>query len=94
LKTRYEVYPDLDASDTGYTDPVLPALDKVGFTLDRDGMLQLLDGGRAAEFVLGAGLGTALPAPTPAPAAEDKEAESAPVSSSDLEEQMRQGLSS
>jgi hypothetical protein len=94
LKTRYEVYPDLDASDTGYTDPVLPALDKVGFTLDRDGMLQLLDGGRAAEFVISAGLGTALPAPTPAPAAEDKEAESAPVSSSDLEEQMRQGLSS
>lgn len=88
LKTRYEVYPDLDASDTGFSEPALPALDKVGFTLDREGMLQLLDGGRAADF-LGSLPGHDSPS-LPAPSSVD--AESAPVSSSDLEEQMRQGL--
>lgn len=86
LKTRYEVYPDLDPSDTGFEDPSFPALDKVGFTLDRDGMLQLLDGGRAAEYV------SALPDNSAPRIASDADAGSTPVSSSDLEEQMRQGL--
>ena len=91
LKTRYEVYPDLDPSDTGYEDLALPALDKVGYTLDRDGMMELLESGRAADFV-----GNFLPNETsqslPAPAEKEAAEEKAPVSSSDLEEQMRQRL--
>lgn len=50
LKTRYEVYPDLEKSDTGFVDPVLPALDQVGFQLDYNGMVEVLSNGRAADL--------------------------------------------
>lgn len=90
IKTRYEVYPDLDASDTGFSDDIeLPALDKVGFTLDRDGMLSLLDGGRASDYVSSLP-GSAASLPAPAPSSAPPVAET--IAPSDLEEQMRQGL--
>jgi hypothetical protein len=91
IKTRYEVYPDLDASDTGFSDTIeLPALDKVGFTLDRAGMLTLLDGGRAADYASSLpGASASLPAPAPSSA---PPAASGTIAPSDLEDQMRQGL--
>jgi len=92
LKTRYEVYPDLDPSDTGFGDTLeLPALHEVGFTMDFAGLVKLLGDGRAADFV------AALPgndSPSlPAPSSVGVEAKT-DSSSSDLEELMRQGLSS
>jgi len=86
LKTRYEVYPDLDPSDTGFGDTLeLPALDAVGFTMDFDGLVKLLDNGRAADFVaaLPGNDSPSLPAPS------SVGAEAADSSSSDLEELMR-----
>lgn len=93
-KTRYEVYPSLDASDTGYGETLeLPNLSQVGFTLDTDGMYKLLSEGRAAQFLkaLPGGSSENLQALTAEGVTADHSA-AAPVSASDLEEQMRQGL--
>lgn len=89
LMTRYEVYPDLDPSDTGFEDDLaLPKLDKVGFTQDRDGMLKLLDGGRAADYAAQLPDNAAASLPAPKPVEKD------PAAAADLEAAMRAGLNS
>lgn len=92
-KTRYEVYPTLDTRDTGYGETMeLPNLSQVGFTLDTDGMYKLLSDGRAAAFLKALpGESSASAGSLTADGAADH-SEAAPVSASDLEEQMRQGL--
>lgn len=91
-KTRYEVYPSLDARDTGYGETMeLPNLSQVGFTLDTDGMYKLLSEGRAATFLKALPGESSASAALPSASAADSNS-AAPVSASDLEEQMRQGL--
>lgn len=93
-KTRYEVYPVLDTRDTGYGETLeLPNLSQVGFTLDTDGMYKLLSEGRAAAFLKALpGESSASVASLTADGASADQSETAPVSASDLEEQMRAGL--
>jgi gp32 DNA binding protein like len=87
LKTRYEVYPDLEKSDAGLNNPTLPALDQVGFQLDYNGMVDLLSRGKAAE--VGShmfsfdGTSRSLSVST---------TDTKPVSATDLEQQMLQEL--
>lgn len=92
LKTRYEIYPDLKTSASGVSEDFeLPKLDKVGYTMDYDGLVGLLEGGRAADFA-----GSFLPsgASHSLPAASDGSAEEELEGADDLAEQMRQHLTS
>ena len=84
IKTRYEVYPSLKEEDTNLKDPAIPNLSNVGFVLEYDKMVALLGEGKAADLGLGYGSAPALPEAVP----------SASVSTSDVEEQMRQALGS
>lgn len=55
MKTRYEVYPDLEAKPSVAQSPSLVALDKVGYQMDYNQMLQLLDGEDASSSLALAG---------------------------------------
>jgi hypothetical protein len=85
-KTRYEVYPSLEASDVGFSDLSLPALDQVGFQLEYDAMVDLLSKSHVAELA-----GTIFGSSHSLPSGKQVEKPKV-VSSTDLEEQMRQEL--
>ena len=95
-KTRYEVFPSLDATDTGYGETLeLPNLSAVGFTLEPAEMHKLLAEGAAAPFVAalpGGSSGNALPAPADGVLPPEDETSAAPVAQDDLEAQLRKGL--
>jgi hypothetical protein len=78
IKTRYEVYPSLKATDAQLGAPSIPDLSGVGFVLEYDKMVELLGNGKAAD--LGVGFGK-LPTP-----------KDPSLPTSDVEEQMRQAL--
>jgi hypothetical protein len=88
MKTRYQVYPAFQASAFDDSNLKLPALDQVGFQMEYDKMLELLQGGKGGEFSGSSLQGSAPVLPISART-------SAPVASSDvtdLEEQMRREL--
>ena len=93
ILTQYQVYPELKVTPAGVSEDLeLPNLADVGFTLDYDGLVGLLESGRAADFAgaLPGGSSNSLPASTEGSA--EEVAAQPEVSADDLAEQMRQQL--